>query len=145
MENKIIEINGMKMEIDARTAKLSQVDTFKVGDKVRLLVKKYSDSYDTHAGIIVGFDNFKERPTIRVAYLDGSYSPELKFASINKDSGHEMVLTQDEDISLNKDMIVSAMDRDIAEKEKNLANAIEKKNYFLRHFMGAEESANKFY
>ena len=33
-EKRIIDINGMKMEVDLRTAK--RIDTFKVGDNVKV-------------------------------------------------------------------------------------------------------------
>ena len=38
---KTIEINGVKLEIDLRTAK--RVDTFKIGDNVKVLKKEYGD------------------------------------------------------------------------------------------------------
>lgn len=78
-EKKIIEIGGVKLELDMRTGKTTQIDTFKVGDNVKVLIKEY-DSYKSYAGVIVGFDNFKERPTIIVAYLKMGYSEaDIKF------------------------------------------------------------------
>lgn len=66
---KIIEINGIKMAIDERTATVQRVDTFKIGDPVKLLYKNYS-SYEVKYGVIIGFDDFKNRPTMTIAYLD---------------------------------------------------------------------------
>lgn len=40
---KIVEINGIKMEVDMRHAKT--IDTYKIGDRVKVLVKQYSDTY----------------------------------------------------------------------------------------------------
>ena len=70
-EKTIIEINGVKMEIDLRQATV--VENFKVGDKVKVLIKTYNDSFQSHVGTIVGFDAFKERPTIILAYLANDY------------------------------------------------------------------------
>lgn len=56
----IVEINGIKMAIDERTATIQKVDTFKVGDPVKVLIKEYS-SYNAKFGVIIGFDNFKNR------------------------------------------------------------------------------------
>lgn len=85
-EKRIIEINGIKMEIDLRTATSRTVDTFCIGDKVKILLKEYGDSFRSYAGAIVGFDAFQQRPTIIVAYLAGGYSAaEIKFAYINAD------------------------------------------------------------
>ena len=40
-EKRIIEVNGIKMEVDLRNAK--RIDQFKVGDSVKVLVKSYSE------------------------------------------------------------------------------------------------------
>ena len=87
MENttRIVEIDGIKLEIDLRTAK--KIEHFRVGDNVRVLVKGYSDTYKVHAGVIVGFDGFEKLPTICIAYLEVGYnSAEIKFAYINAGS-----------------------------------------------------------
>lgn len=90
-----IEINGIKMEIDLRTAK--RIESFKVGDGVKLLTKEYNDTFKSNPGVIVGFDEFQNRPTIIVAYIKSGYSStELQFAYINKDSkDYEIAALQD--------------------------------------------------
>ena len=58
MENKrIIEINGVKLEVDMSTAK--KIDEYRVGDNVKVLKKDYSGNYDVLAGVIVEFVNLK--------------------------------------------------------------------------------------
>ena len=42
-EKRIIDINGMKMEVDLRTAK--RIDTFKVGDNVKVLATEYNGTW----------------------------------------------------------------------------------------------------
>ena len=64
----VIEINGSKFDVDFREAK--EINTFKVGDKVKVLKKKYLE-HVVYPGIIVGFEQFQKLPTIVIAYLDG--------------------------------------------------------------------------
>ena len=81
-ERTVVEINGVKMEVDLRTART--IDTYKVGDRVKVLVKKYSDTYETHHGVIVAFDNFENLPTITVCYITTGYNGDLSFSYINE-------------------------------------------------------------
>lgn len=92
---RIIEINGIKVEVDLRTAK--RVESFKVGDPVKFLRKEYNDTFKSCPGVIVGFDEFQNRPTIIVAYIDASYSKtDLQFAYINKDSKDQEIAPMQE-------------------------------------------------
>ena len=87
MEDKrIVEIDGVKVEVDLRTAK--RVDSFRVGDNVKILDKNYS-GYKVKPGIIVDFAEFKELPTIVIAvFEEGSWSssPSISFIYYNKES-----------------------------------------------------------
>ena len=100
MENnkRIIEINGVKMEIDLRNATV--IDNFKVGDTIKVLVKGYND-YKSHVGMIVGFDEFQKLPTIVIAYLDIEYSgANIKFVYYNSESNKDWIeITKKEAIS----------------------------------------------
>lgn len=132
MENnkRIIEINGVKLEVDLSQARV--VENFRVGDNVKVLMKRYSDSWESHAGVIAGFDNFKERPTIVVAYLDHY---ELKFSYINRDSKDvELCLMSRDEAILQKSDLLEQMDRQIASKESEVADLKARKNYFLDRF-----------
>ena len=136
MESKrIIEINGIKMEVDLRHAQ--KVESHKVGDRVRVLVKSYGDSFHSYAGMIVGFDDFKERPTIVVAYVDASaYGNEpLKFVHINKDTKDtEIAAMLDDFIAADKSVIVDCMDRVIIKHQEEIREMEAKKAYFLKYF-----------
>ena len=70
-QKRIIEVNGVKMEIDLRNAKV--VENYKVGDYVKVLIKEYN-SYKSYIGNIIVFDNFEKTPTIVIAYLKNEYS-----------------------------------------------------------------------
>lgn len=133
MEKTIIEVNGIKLEVDLRTA--TRIDQFKVGDKVKVLKKQYSDSWNSHLGVIAGFDAFKERPTIIVAYITTGYSGTLEFAYINKDSKDiEIAAAQDFDITYERADIVAQFDKQITQKQNEIKDIEQKKNYFIEKF-----------
>lgn len=136
MENKekrLIEIQGIKMEIDTRHA--TKIESFRVGDTVKLLVKEYSGKYKVYPGVIVGFENFKKLPTIIVIYLD-DYTAQLKFAYINEASTEtpEIVHSEPDDIPIEKDYVLQQIDKDILKKEEAIRELKIKKQYFLNQF-----------
>lgn len=134
MEDKrIIEINGVKMEVDLRHAKV--IDSFKVGDTVKVLTKNYS-GYTSHVGMIVGFDEFEKLPTIIVAYLKLEYSSSaIEFVYYNAEAKDvEICKINDWDIPYSKQQIIDKMDREIDKKEEELRELNSKKSLFLSMF-----------
>ena len=134
MEDKrIIEIGGIKMEVDLRHAKI--IDNFKVGDTIKVLIKNYS-GYKSHVGMIVGFDEFQNLPTIIVAYLNVEYSSSaIEFVYINSESKDvEICQINDWDIPFSKQQIIDKMDREIAKKQEEVRELESKKNLFLTMF-----------
>lgn len=131
-----IEINGVKLEVDLRTAK--RIDTFAIGTKVKLLRKKtpYQDM-KVFPGVIVGFEPFDSLPTIIVAYMDVDYSnAKLEFAHINAASGEkwDLIASIDDDLPVQKQDVLSRMDREIEVKRNEIAEIERKRDYFLSHF-----------
>lgn len=134
MEDKrIIEINGVKMEIDLRHAKV--VDNFKVGDTIKILIKGYSD-YKSHVGMIVGFDEFQKLPTMVIAYLDIDYSAaDIKFVYFNSETKDaEICKINDWDIPYSKQQILDKLHSEISKKELELKELQTKRNVFLEMF-----------
>jgi len=137
MENetkRIIEVNGIKLEVDLRTAK--RIDEFKVGSHVKILVKSYSD-YKSYFGMIVGFDEFKSLPTIIVAYLEpGSWSESpLKMAYINeKTEGTEICVHDPKDFGVERSDILEQFSRQISKKEEEIKDLERKRHYFNEMF-----------
>jgi hypothetical protein len=134
-EKEIIEINGVKMEVDLRQA--TRIEHLVVGSKVKILVKGSYGSPEVHPGVVVGFEAFQDLPTIIVCYLQISYNEaKLEFAYINKDSAekYDLVVSVDDELPIQKADVLTRIDR---EKEK-LAEQIEdlnrKRDYFLQHF-----------
>ena len=141
MENttRIVEIDGIKLEIDLRTAK--KIEHYRVGDNVRVLIKGYSDSYKVHAGVIVGFDGFEKLPTICIAYLEVGYNTaEVKFAYINagqesKDTKIEIAPAFDlQELHFQKSDVKSIMQGMIDKKQEEIQDLELKKAYFEKYF-----------
>lgn len=128
--SQLIEINGIKLEVDHRTATLRKVDTFKIGDPVKLLLKEYS-GHEVKPGIIVAFDQFTKRPTITIAYLEHG---NMKFAYLFNGCEHEIVPATKADLDLNKDYIVDRMQREIDKAEQDLVGLKAKKQFFIDTF-----------
>src|SRR3990167_3122947 len=133
-ENKrIVEVNGIKLEIDMRYAKT--IDEYKIGDPVKVLIKEYS-SFTPYPGIIAGFDAFKERPTIIVAYLNLKYNAaEIKLTYITKDSADIEICPMSEvERKIDKTEALEAFEREMVKKRGELREMETKRDYFLAHF-----------
>ncbi len=132
-EKQIIEINGVKLEIDLRHAKV--IDNFKVGDNIKFLKKEYSD-YKSLPGVIVGFDQFDKLPTIVIAYLEDSYGDyQVKFSYFNANSKDiEICHMGEHEKTLDRTRCEDMLSRKIAHAEKELDELKRKKNYFLTHY-----------
>ncbi len=135
-ERKTIEIGGVKIDVDLRYAR--RHDTLCIGSKVKLLIKgsTYTES-KVVPGAVVGFEPFKDLPTIIVTYLDVQYDKTaVKFAYINEKSNEkfDLVLAVDDDLPLTKADIVEKLDSEIFKHETALKDAKRVKVQFLRHF-----------
>lgn len=138
-EKRIIEINGMKMEVDMRTAR--RVDTFKVGDNVKVLSRTHNDQHEIKPGIIVDFAMFKDLPTIIVAvFKDGGWiePPSITFAYINSESGKEIIFASEEEIQLSKEGVVEKFEREIQRKKNEWQDLQNQLAYFKKHFLRTE-------
>jgi len=134
-EKRIIEINGVKMEVDLRDAK--NIETYKVGDFVKVLVKQYENRYESHPGVIIGFEPFQMLPSIIIAYVKIEYSSaELKTVCFNKATeGFEITKAiGDGDMQFDKGNVMEWFDREILKNEVAIADLKAKKEFFLRHF-----------
>lgn len=133
-QTTVIEVNGVKLEVDLRSAK--RIDQLQVGSRVKCLVKSYDD-FKTMPGVIVGFEPFPTLPTIVVAYLETGYgSPGLKFKSFNsKTKDFEVVSDLDNNaLEIDRESVLDNFDRELAKKELELRELREKKEFFLAHF-----------
>lgn len=135
--NKIIEINGVKFEVDARTATLRQISTIKIGARVKVLKKKYSDSFEVHHGVVIGFEPFEKNPTVIIAYLDSltSSNPEIKFIYYTNKSEEQVIISDENDReALQAANITQSIEKQIAIKQREITDLEDKKKYFLTNF-----------
>jgi hypothetical protein len=133
-EKRIVEIKGVKMEVDFRNA--TSIAQYKVGDSIKVLKKQYGNEYKVFSGIIAGFTEFIALPTITIAYLESSYGDaKIEFAHINeKTEDIEIAPAKDFDIPFDKATMMAAMDRKIAVAEETVRDLTMKKEYFLSNF-----------
>lgn len=136
MENnkRVIEINGVKLEVDLSTAK--RIDEFKIGDNVKVLRKGYNDNYDVLAGVIVEFVNFKELPTMIIAVFKQDYNgSRIEFINFNSETKDcEITLCSDHELKLEKCRVVDKFNLEIEKKKSELDELINKRDWFVKYF-----------
>ena len=137
MEKRIIEIDGMKVEIDLESAR--RIDTFHIGDNVRVL-DKTSSTVKVKNGIITAFNNFKDEPCITVAMFDGGdywNKPSIKFIYIHSgmDNEYEIVLASDDEIRLSKEGVIQRFEQEIAKKQHEVDDLKDQLEYFKTYFL----------
>ena len=139
---KIIEINGVKLEVDLRTAR--RIDEFKVGDTVKVLDTR-NNRNEVRPGVITDFANFKSLPTLIVAmYKAGDYwsAPSIEFIYYNTDTEDiEIVGVSAEETIVSKDTIVERFNDEIAKKRDALNDLIVKRDTFIKYFGKKQEEA----
>ena len=131
---RIIEVNGVKLEVDLRNAK--RVDNYRVGDPVKVLVKNYS-GFTVRYGVIVDFAEFEQRPAIEVLTVDpAAYSNDpITFVTITKDTeDYELAPMGVVDHVFSRDNVLQKFDREIEETELKLLQAKTKRELFCKHF-----------
>lgn len=130
-----IEINGIKVEVDLRTVK--QINSYKVGDNIKLLMKSYDKSHRVYPGVIIDFVNFKELPAIVVAYFVDEYTgTDIKFATITKETEDiEIVPCAAHELELNKERVVDRFNVSIYSAQQKVDELVKKRDYFLKHFV----------
>jgi hypothetical protein len=133
-EKTIIEVNGVKLEVDMRYAR--RVDEIRIGDRVKVLKKSgYGNEHKVFPGIIVGFEPFVKLPTIVVAYIDTDWSSsKIAFLHYNTSCEAEIVHAADEDFHVDRDMIIARFNREIDTKRKEIETIEEQRRYFETNF-----------
>jgi hypothetical protein len=130
----IIEINGVKLEVDLRNAR--RIENLQVGSRVKCLVKNYND-FSVHPGVIVGFEPFEKLPSIVVAYLKDNYSTaDLVFKSYNaKCDDFEIVADLDNNaLEVDKANILAKFDRELEKKRMEIEEIESRRKFFVAKF-----------
>lgn len=133
MEKRIVEINGVKLEVDLTEARV--VESYKVGDVVKVLVKNYSD-YKSYPGTIIGFDNFQKLPTILIAYLETSYNTaSIKFVHLNSETKEiELCPMNKKELPFAKENVLEMMDIEINNEQRKIEDLKRKREFFVAEF-----------
>lgn len=130
---KIVEINGIKVEVDMREAK--KIEKFKVGDPIRVLWKKYSE-WKTSYGVIIDFTEFQHKPAIDILYVKEDYDKvELIFKTITEDSEDiEIAPINNIDLKFSRGDILKIIQEKIEEEKEKLRVLKFKKEEFKKYF-----------
>jgi hypothetical protein len=138
-DKRIVEIDGVKLEVDLRTAKV--IDHYKIGDPVRVLHS--ANDYNSaiiNPGVIIGFCEFDSNPAIEILELKNEYS-NVNFNLVTIISGQKnnvQIAPYDKYEGLiSQTDVVTRFDRKIQEKELELADLKLKKKYFIDDFSKA--------
>lgn len=132
---KIIEINGIKMEVDLRQARV--IENYKVGDNIRILKKEYSDKYKVYQGVIIGFDEFQKLPAVEIAYLEISYSDvKIHFIAFNEQTDEIEIAPAGNvnDLRFKKSDVISSMNAEIEKLKEQIKDIERKRLYFEENF-----------
>jgi hypothetical protein len=136
MENnkRIIEINGIKIEVDLTTAK--RIDEFKVGDNVKILKNNGGTNFEVLPGVIVQFVNFKQLPTIQIAVFKQDYwGTKIEFLNFNeKTENFEMVLCSEHELQLEKSFVIDRFNGEIEKKQNEADELKAKRDWFEKYF-----------
>ena len=122
-----MEINGVKMEVDLRTARV--IENYKVGDSIKVLRKRYSD-YEVLPAAIVGFVEFTKLPTIEILTINRQ--GDIEFLTFNADTKDtEIAPFNKYEMLLDRSEIMEKLDRNIGKAHEELRLAEAKKKAFV--------------
>lgn len=132
-EKREIEINGIKFEVETR--KMRKIESYKVGDPVKILIKKYNDEWETYTGIIVDFIAFQNLPTIVIAYIELGYnSNDIHFIDVNeKNENVEIAPLPKHETRIRKADFLLKLNKSIEEKKEKIKALEYIKDIFLDH------------
>lgn len=132
---QIVEIKGVKLELDYREGTRTRIETFRVGTKVKVLMKGYG-GYEVKAGVIVGFDAFEKLPTIKVATVNAAYGQNpVQFVNFNENTDGELIAAEDDtELLVNKDQVIDTLTRNVEEQRLRYEASQEALKFFIKHF-----------
>lgn len=131
---QIIEVNGVKLEVDLRHAR--RIEELRIGSRVKVLDSNGYSGTRVHAGVVVGFEPFPSKPTIIVAYIESAYNDVgLKTLSYNEDTEKfEIVASIDDDFSVSKSEVLGWFRRERQKLDEKRAELDAKETFFLERF-----------
>jgi hypothetical protein len=133
MDKTIIEVAGVKLEVDLRTAR--RVETLRVGSRVKLLIKPGYGDTKVYPGVVIGFEPFPTQPAILVAYMELDYAgAKIVTRAISAETKDlEMVASIDDEL-FDRDEILKKFDKQIETKRREMNDLVEQRDYFESNF-----------
>ena len=114
-----------------------RAEILKVGDPVRVLTKPSYGDPKVHTGVIVGFEPFKEQPTVIIAYIeDGFASSELKTVAYSEKTKDIEILAAMPGVSFSveRSKVLDYFDQEQRKLEAKQDELKAKRVYFERYF-----------
>jgi hypothetical protein len=114
-----------------------RAEVLKVGDPVRVLVKASYGDPKVHTGVIVGFEPFKELPTVIVAYIENEWNKsELKIlAYSDKTKDIELIAAPPNvNIDIERSRVLDYFNTEERKKLAEIDELKAKRAYFDRYF-----------
>ena len=129
-------IQGTHFEI-SRAPDYNPEKFVRIGDRVKIMKKGY-DKWNSYAGVVVSFDDFKDLPTINIVYVDVSYSScNLQMVAYNNETKDIKVCFLPDDskeLDIDRASTLDRFDNEIEKKKAELAELFYKKAYFEKNF-----------
>lgn len=131
---QIIEVNGVKLEVDMRHAR--RIEELRIGSRVKVLDSRGYGSATVHPGVVVGFEPFPSKPTIIVAFIKAEFNDVgLHTISYNVDTEKvEIVASIDDDFSVSKSEVLGWFARERQKLDEKRAEIGAKEAFFLERF-----------
>jgi hypothetical protein len=129
-----IELKGHTFEVQTQAVVTS---TIRIGDKLRILKKSTYSEPKVYDGVVVGFEPFKDLPSIVIAYFENETysSPDLKFLVWNeKTKDCEITQAIADPLKNNARMFDKAMQAKAAKLRMEAQEIDHKLAYFRAHF-----------
>jgi bifunctional DNA-binding transcriptional regulator/antitoxin component of YhaV-PrlF toxin-antitoxin module len=135
---KIIELNGSKVEIDFESAK--KIETYKIGDSVKVIVKKYGNNYSLCPGVITGFvsdgNDFNAIEVLLMKFdsYAQSGSMEVIFITDKPDGEYILAPLTTADTFVKYDTAIDLIERDIQKKVFELEQAKSRLKFIVEYY-----------
>lgn len=137
MTEEITQFTVGAITIAASRDAAIRAELLKVGDTVRVLKKDNYSGVKVSTGVIVGFEPFKTKPTIVVAYIESEYNnPELKMLYFNDASENVEILpaAPGHGIEIEQSKVLDHFDAEENKKMLEIEAIKAKRRYFKAYF-----------
>lgn len=136
--NSISQFVVGSVAIAASRDAMMRAEVLKVGDAVRVFVKeKYSTTSAVHTGVVVGFEPFKERPTIIIAYVKVDYASakmEMLYFTGQEEGIEVLAAAPDTNIEIERSRVLDFFDQEETKALAKVAEVRAQRCYFEKYF-----------